>query len=705
MKLISVHTTIFALCSYFIDATFHFSSSSTDITPGLNFYSVNNTNPHLDDYYGYPILIPSALQSLQVNARIIDGIAEVTMVQHFLTPEIFPDYFLPFEAAYQIPLDELAAVTEFKAEIDDRIISAVVKEKEEARAEYEEALENGQNAYLVEQVRADIFIIRAGNLPEGKLVKITLVYVTYLDTIDEDTVRFVFPTDVAPRYSPANSTEIPIPGNQVLMENGVDIQLNISMATEITNITCTHEMEVYSLESSSSSAAVNITDEDPQERDLVIYITTESAHEPQVYIESSPQYNTTALMISIVPDIPQNLLNTDMKTEFIFIIDRSGSMHGEKIEQLRQAMSIIIDLLPPDSLFNIIGFGSDFLPLFDEGSRLISNLDAKTTAQAYIDSIEADYLGTEILSPLKYVLGGDEIPLLSTYDRVVFVVTDGQVSNTDETIEYVQQHQENGRVFSLGIGEHVSALLVRGLARAGKGTAEFVDGTGFEDIKDAVERQILVASTPALSNVIIHLGTLDESSFLQAPFVPPNLLNGKRFLIFFIVDGMDNIPETVSVTSNLLGTDSTINYNINFTSFLDMSIQSNGLDGNLIHKMACRSMIRDLEEGGSKFHYEDSLESEIKTEIIRLGLLYQIASSQTSFVAVDNYGWNASSTSDEDTKEFESYGFIASAVDVYYVADVYYPDVPLTWFQIVFSFLLRIWTIIKQIFLKQIFLI
>jgi len=66
--------------------------------------------------------------------------------------------------------------------MNDRIINAIVKEKEEARADFEEAVDDGQSAYLGEQTRRDIFKISVGNIPlDGSLVTVELVYVIPLE--------------------------------------------------------------------------------------------------------------------------------------------------------------------------------------------------------------------------------------------------------------------------------------------------------------------------------------------------------------------------------------------------------------------------------------------------------------------------------------------------------------------------------------------
>merc|ERR1712008_101785 len=57
------------------------------------------------------------------------------------------------------------------------------------------------------------------------------------------------------------------------------------------------------------------------------------------------------------------------------------------------------------------------------------------------------------------------------------------------------------------------------------------------------------------------------------------------------------------------------------------------------HKITCRTLIRDLEEGGSELHSEQASSDDIIQEIVTLGVKYQIASSETSFVAVDSTNW------------------------------------------------------------------
>jgi len=87
----------------------------------------------------------------------------------------------------------------------------------------------------------------------------------------------------------------------------------------------------------------------------------------------------------------------------------------------------------------------------------------------------------------------------------VFVLTDGQVSNTESVITLVEKHKASNRVFTLGLGNQVSHLLVEGMARAGKGTSQFV-ATGEEDMAAKVMKQLKEAIQPSLQNVKVDWG-------------------------------------------------------------------------------------------------------------------------------------------------------------------------------------------------------
>ena len=103
---------------------------------------------------------------------------------------------------YLFPLDEGAAVCGFEALIDGTLVVGEAMEREAAFAKYDDAMQAGHGAYLLDEERPDVFQASVGNLPPGKEALLKITYVSELD-VQDGALRFVVPTTVSPRYAPA----------------------------------------------------------------------------------------------------------------------------------------------------------------------------------------------------------------------------------------------------------------------------------------------------------------------------------------------------------------------------------------------------------------------------------------------------------------------------------------------------------------------
>ena len=112
-------------------------------------------------------------------------------------------------------------------------------------------------------------------------------------------------------------------------------------------------------------------------------------------------------------------------------VDCSGSMSsGDRIAITREALLLFIRSLPLGSHFNIIRFGSNFDVLFtNEIMTVVYNQTTATAAEKLIRSIDADFGGTELLEPLKHLKSH---PPVRGRSRQIFLLTDGEISNTNE---------------------------------------------------------------------------------------------------------------------------------------------------------------------------------------------------------------------------------------------------------------------------------
>ena len=97
-----------------------------------------------------PVSVP--LKKVHLGARVVDNVAEVTFIQDYINEE-----FNPIEVMYINPVEESAAITGFEATIDGNEVVVVIKEKDKAKAEYHQAMNEGKTAIMLNEVSPDVF--------------------------------------------------------------------------------------------------------------------------------------------------------------------------------------------------------------------------------------------------------------------------------------------------------------------------------------------------------------------------------------------------------------------------------------------------------------------------------------------------------------------------------------------------------------------
>lgn len=154
--------------------------------------------------------------------------------------------------------------------------------------------------------------------------------------IEGDDVRFFLPTFVAPRYHPYGPQD-PVPSSTVFrVRDGLGINVSCTMSQAITSIISpTHAVVATIGDQSKSGSAVLASGTMQLDKDFVLLVRTVNPHEPRVCVEIGPD-GSTATMITLAPHIELD----DERCELIFVVDRSGSMGGTKIDQARKAMNV-----------------------------------------------------------------------------------------------------------------------------------------------------------------------------------------------------------------------------------------------------------------------------------------------------------------------------------------------------------------------------
>ncbi|XP_053307638.1 von Willebrand factor A domain-containing protein 5B1 [Spea bombifrons] len=235
------------------------------------------------------------------------------------------------------------------------------------------------------------------------------------------------------------------------------------------------------------------------------------------------------VMLNFCPDLQAS--QTDLSKaqgEFIFLLDRSGSMSGVNITRVRDAMLVILKSLMPSSLFNIIGFGSTFKSLFPSSQSY--NEESLAVACDSIKRLRADMGGTNILSPLNWII---RQPVCRGYPRLLFLLTDGAVSNTGKVIELIRHHSSFTRCYSFGIGQNACRRLVQGVASVSKGCAEFLmEG---ERLQPKMLHSLKKSMAPVLTDVTVEWVFPESTEVLISPISSSFLFPGDRLVGYGVV--------------------------------------------------------------------------------------------------------------------------------------------------------------------------
>ncbi|HEX7581056.1 MAG TPA: VWA domain-containing protein, partial [Thermoanaerobaculia bacterium] len=435
------------------------------------------------------------------------------------------------------------------------------------------------------------------------------------------------PTTVSPRYAPEadrkrvgqSPAEALNPPVAFQVPYSLDLTVTLEMPSAIRGVESpTHPL---SFELDGPRGTVRLGERIAAlDRDFVLKVRLEKPHAARAWVERDPR--GTVALLAFLPRLSDSA-SKRRPCEAIFVVDRSGSMGGTSIEEARNALQLCLRSLDTGSRFNVVGFGSTFQTLFPESRPYDDASLAEATR--YVAAMDADLGGTEILPALEAVLSA---PAVAELPRQVFLLTDGEVTTTDEVISLAASHAPRARIFTFGIGAGASAHLVRGIARAGRGEAELI--APGERIEAKVVRQLSKALSPALTDVAVDWGGLEA---IQAPYVVPPVFIGGRVLVYGFVKG--DRPATVTLSAQ--GPDGPISESL-------VVDPTGGAEGDLIATLAARALIRDLEEGVSPLHVrrfqqdrgQTGRTERVKEEIVRLGTTYSLASRETSFVAVEH---------------------------------------------------------------------
>ncbi|XP_065191587.1 von Willebrand factor A domain-containing protein 5A-like [Sycon ciliatum] len=582
------------------------------------------------------------LIGVQCDCLLLNNLAEVTIRQRYKNTS--PN---PIEAIYVFPVDDEAAVNGLTAHLGQRTVRGVIEKRQEARQAYTAALSHGHGAALLETAGSGALKVQLGNLEAGNEAEICIVY-SSLCSIEEDAIVVRVPTTIKERYMPASAwATLEAESQPNYLDSrissvgyGLSLSVDVYMPGDILSVSSsTHPLNVRNDPKDRSHCTAKLgVEKVAMDGDVIIRVEHAELHKPAVVLSSQADVDqgSAALMLTFMPEFDEAMSERAEDLEFVFLVDRSGSMGWgggtiSPIKQCRDALQLFLRSLPEGCSFNIVGFGSSYEKLFPESQ--VYNADSLATATQHVSQLASNMGGTEILAPLKAILSegsswlsggmiGRAMGLSAAQPmrhRKLFLLTDGSVGNTAEVISTVKQHAQSTRVYTFGVGDGAAADLVRGVARAGRGEACFIRNG--EPIDEKVISQLSKAMEPTLEELEIDWGILQvtHQSPAQGELAP--IFNNTPYIVFALLSKDSQHQGQVTLKGKM--SDKTVTFPVDVTPWT-----TSRTDCRILHSLAAKHIIRDFEE--KSFPQPGSKEASLA-----LALKFEVASSQTSFLAIE----------------------------------------------------------------------
>ncbi|KAJ8981371.1 hypothetical protein NQ317_000238, partial [Molorchus minor] len=439
------------------------------------------------------------------------------------------------EATFTVTLPETAFITEFVMEIGGKAYKSYIKQKEEAKAIYQEAVFAGKSAGIVEAGARDSNEFNVSvNLEPDAIGIFTLTYEEMLQRLHDqyELVLNIRPGQIVKKLN----VEVNIKESRPLrfvktpaVRSGNEVGQNEDFLKPSTNI---------KIESNSATVKFNPTEK--QQKTMAGYLGSNIAKGfsgqfvVQYDVERDPQGGEILLQDGyFVHFFAPNDLDP-LPKHVLFVLDTSGSMHGRKIEQLKDAMMSILDQLRTNDVISIIEFNYNVLvwDINSQNSTTLCEFDNFTDPFPHLSETRVPsptVVNQETINKAKkvirdivvggctFIIGGLEVALYlvklglkqniqEKHQPIVVFLTDGQpnigLGSTEEIIEVVTRlNCQNDKVpiFSLSFGKGADKNFLRRLSLKNFGFSRHIYEAADASLQlQAFYKQI---SSPLLSDV------------------------------------------------------------------------------------------------------------------------------------------------------------------------------------------------------------
>ena len=560
------------------------------------------------------------IRELDVHVKLQEQIARVQVSQAFVNTGS-----VQMEVCFVFPLPYDGAIDQLTLLVDGKEFPARLLPKDEARRTYEAIVRKNRDPALLEWLGTGMFQTSVFPVPPGAERKVTLRY-SQLCRKDHGLTDFLFPLSTAKYTSHAIEQ--------------INIQVAIESKGDLKNVySPTHAIELKR-DAHHATVSYKSTNQVPQSDFRLLY-DAESGKLGASVLSYRPKATDEGYFLLLTTPAIERAAERAKKT-VVFVVDRSGSMSGQKIEQAKGALKFVLNNLREGDLFNIIAYDNaveSFRPelqKFDEATR-----------QAALGFIEGVYAGgsTNIDGALTTAL---EMLRDSSRPNYVLFMTDGLPTAGEvhemKIVANSQTHNHvRARVVAFGVGYDVNSRLLDKLARQNFGQSEYVRPD--ENIEERVSRLYQKIEAPVMTDVAIRfaLDALPAEAGEAVNRVYPrqvvDLFEGEQLVLV----GRYKKPGTakVTITGNVGGKPQSFDFPA------ELVAESNDETFGFVEKLwAVRRVGEIIDELDLKGQNDELIK-----ELVELSTRHGILTPYTSFLADENVSLQSLATNAARAKD------------------------------------------------------
>jgi Ca-activated chloride channel family protein len=467
---------------------------------------------------------PVEYRELTLDATAHDQAAEVQLTQVLANPGE-----IPIEAECLFPLPEDAAVGNLVLLVDGKEVSGKLFDKNEARKIYEDIVRRRRDPALLEYAGRGFYRTSVFPIPPHAERKLTLRY-TQLLVKDGDLVRWLLPLG-----GPAGA----------LRPSKAQLHIRIESSQTLKTIySPTHSLD-FKRDDSRRAVLTTTLDKVDQLKELLIYFAAAQHPVAASVLSWKPQADADGYFLLLaspgLAEAQSKAAKAQNKT-VIFVLDRSGSMSGTKLDQARGALTFVLKQLQSGDTFNIVVYDDRVEPYKPELVGV--SAETRSAALQYVDDIRPGG-STNLDEALRTAMG-----MVTDAARPAYVLflTDGLPTvgerNELQIAKRVREaNQHKARLLVWGVGDDVNARLLDRLGSENGGTSDYVRPS--EDIEAGVARIFARMTSPVLVQPALELQGLAWNRLY--PHDLPDLFAGQQLVV------LGRYPRAGSATLKLQG--------------------------------------------------------------------------------------------------------------------------------------------------------